>query len=206
MLNSGGGIWNDVKPEVGGPNSWNVDIFVQVLKELVGATVCTIDIDTCVFVRFKHTKLYCRCTRVEQLLKSLLSLPVRYCIIFNKICTISFQVLSCKQPLYFHSLPTPVRKLSSFDHLVVIYFLSIKLVLILGLWFLLWVHLFFGICFFLVLNQLKILLNCTVSYRHTFKTLPIHHSSLVCQPVHDNWNCLLTLRLINPFVLMCLRA
>ena len=39
MLNSGGGIWNDVKPEVGGPNSWNVDIFVQVLKELVGATV-----------------------------------------------------------------------------------------------------------------------------------------------------------------------
>ncbi|KAK2193621.1 hypothetical protein NP493_11g11020 [Ridgeia piscesae] len=35
MLNSGGGIWNDVKPEVGGPNSWNVDIFVQVLKELI---------------------------------------------------------------------------------------------------------------------------------------------------------------------------
>ena len=35
MLNSGGGIWKDMKPEVGGPTAWNVDIFVQVLKELV---------------------------------------------------------------------------------------------------------------------------------------------------------------------------
>ena len=35
MLNSGGGIWKDMKPEIGGPTAWNVDIFVQVLKELV---------------------------------------------------------------------------------------------------------------------------------------------------------------------------
>ena len=39
MLNSGGGIWKDMKPEIGGPTAWNVDIFVQVLKELVRITV-----------------------------------------------------------------------------------------------------------------------------------------------------------------------
>ena len=33
----GGGIWNDTKdkPETGGPSSWNVDVFVQTVKDLV---------------------------------------------------------------------------------------------------------------------------------------------------------------------------
>ena len=33
----GGGIWNDSKdkPETGGPSSWNVDVFVQMVKDLV---------------------------------------------------------------------------------------------------------------------------------------------------------------------------
>ena len=53
------------------------------------------------------------------LLKSLHWLPVRYHIIF-KICTITFQILSSKQPSYLQSLLTPVgkpiqRRLSSYD-------------------------------------------------------------------------------------------
>ena len=49
-----------------------------------------------------------RFTRPWPLLKSLLWLPVRYYIIF-KMCTVTYEALSCNQPLYLHSLPTPVR-------------------------------------------------------------------------------------------------
>ena len=37
MSASGGGIWNDSekKTESGGPSSWNVDIFVQTVRDLV---------------------------------------------------------------------------------------------------------------------------------------------------------------------------
>ena len=57
------------------------------------------------------------------LLRYLHWLPVRYRIIF-KIYTITYQVLSCKQPSYLHSLLTPVRtfvqlRLSSSDLLFV---------------------------------------------------------------------------------------
>ena len=43
------------------------------------------------------------------LLKSLHWLPVRYRIIF-KICTITYQPLSSKQPAYLHSVFTPARQ------------------------------------------------------------------------------------------------
>ena len=43
------------------------------------------------------------------LLKSLHWLPVRYRI-FIKICTITYQALSSKQPTYLHSLLTPARQ------------------------------------------------------------------------------------------------
>ena len=43
------------------------------------------------------------------LLKSLHWLPVRYRIMF-KICTITYQALSSKQPAYLHSLLTPARQ------------------------------------------------------------------------------------------------
>ena len=51
-------------------------------------------------------------------------------------------------------------------------------------------------------DQLKILLNVAVIKKHTFTTLPNHHSSQgrINQYV-DNWNCLLTMRSINHFVL-----
>ena len=42
MNTPGGGIWNDTKdkPETGGPSSWNVDVFVQIVKDLVSVFVC----------------------------------------------------------------------------------------------------------------------------------------------------------------------
>ena len=43
------------------------------------------------------------------LLKSLHWLPVRYRIMF-KICTITYQALSNKQPAYLHSMLTPARQ------------------------------------------------------------------------------------------------
>ena len=43
------------------------------------------------------------------LLKSLHWLPVQYHIIF-KICTITYQAFSSKQPAYLHSLLTPARQ------------------------------------------------------------------------------------------------
>ena len=48
-------------------------------------------------------------SRSVPLLKSLHWLPVRYHIIF-KICTITYQVLSSKQPAYLHSMLTPARQ------------------------------------------------------------------------------------------------
>ena len=50
-----------------------------------------------------------RFSRSEPLLKSLHWLPVRYRIIF-KICTITYQALSTKQPAYLHSMLTPARQ------------------------------------------------------------------------------------------------
>ena len=43
------------------------------------------------------------------LLKSLHWLPVQYRILF-KMCTITYQALSSKQPSYLHTLLTPIRK------------------------------------------------------------------------------------------------
>ena len=48
-------------------------------------------------------------SRSVSLLKSLHWLPVRYRIIF-KICTITYQALSYKQPAYLHSMLTPARQ------------------------------------------------------------------------------------------------
>ena len=48
-------------------------------------------------------------SRSVPLLKSLHWLPVRYRIIF-KICTITYQALSTKQPAYLHSMLTPARQ------------------------------------------------------------------------------------------------
>ena len=50
-----------------------------------------------------------RFSRPVPLLKSLHWLPVRYRIIF-KICTITYQALSTKQPAYLHSMLTPARQ------------------------------------------------------------------------------------------------
>ena len=50
-----------------------------------------------------------RFSRSVPLLKSLHWLPVRYRIIF-KICTITYQALSSKQPAYLHSMLTPARQ------------------------------------------------------------------------------------------------
>ena len=50
-----------------------------------------------------------RFSRSVPLLKSLHWLPVRYRIIF-KICTITYQALSTKQPAYLHSMLTPARQ------------------------------------------------------------------------------------------------
>ena len=50
-----------------------------------------------------------RFSRSVSLLKSLHWLPVRYRIIF-KICTITYQALSTKQPAYLHSMLTPARQ------------------------------------------------------------------------------------------------
>ena len=47
---------------------------------------------------------------LKSLLRYLHWFPVWYRIIF-KICTITYQALSCKQPSYLHFLLTPVRKL-----------------------------------------------------------------------------------------------
>jgi len=47
-------------------------------------------------------------TRSLPLLMCLRWLPVQYRIIV-KICTITYQVMSCKQPTYLHPLLTPVR-------------------------------------------------------------------------------------------------
>ena len=68
----------------------------------------------------------------------------------------------------------------------------------LGLGLLLWVRLLFGICFLLVLYQLKI-----------FKDIPLQLclSTIALWRINqsdDNWICLLTLKFINPFVLMSL--
>ena len=40
-LGGGVGAWNDGKdkPDSGGPNTWNVDILVQVIKDLVRAVI-----------------------------------------------------------------------------------------------------------------------------------------------------------------------
>ncbi len=50
-----------------------------------------------------------RFSRSVPLLKSLHWLPVRYRIMF-KICTITYQALSSKQPSYLHSMLTPARQ------------------------------------------------------------------------------------------------
>ena len=50
-----------------------------------------------------------RFSRLVPLLKSLHWLPVRYRIIF-KMCTITYQALSTKQPAYLHSMLTPARQ------------------------------------------------------------------------------------------------
>ena len=50
-----------------------------------------------------------RFSRSLPLLKSLHWLPVRYRIIF-KICKITYQALSTKQPAYLHSMLTPARQ------------------------------------------------------------------------------------------------
>ena len=98
-------------------------------------------------------------TRSVQLLKSLHWLPARYRIIFN-VCSITYQVLlSCKQPSYLHSFRTPVRKAiqlrtSSSDLLFV--------PIIETMAFSIAVHMLFGICFFVVLDLLKMLPNSTV--------------------------------------------
>ena len=52
---------------------------------------------------------YPRFSRLVPLLKSLHWLPVRYSIIF-KICTITYQALSTKQPAYLYSMLTPARQ------------------------------------------------------------------------------------------------
>ena len=63
--------------------------------------------------RFSHT---------VPLLKSLHWLPVRNCIIF-KICIITYQALSSKQPVHLHSLLTPARDSpDSFYLIILIYF------------------------------------------------------------------------------------
>ena len=48
-------------------------------------------------------------THSKPLLKSLHWFPVR-CRIILKICTITYQALSCQQPSHLHYLLTPVRK------------------------------------------------------------------------------------------------
>ena len=50
-----------------------------------------------------------RFTPSKPLLKSLHWLPVQYRIMF-KMCTITYQALSSKQPSYLHTLLTPIRK------------------------------------------------------------------------------------------------
>ena len=50
-----------------------------------------------------------RFSHLVPLLKSLHWLPIRHHIIF-KICTITYQALSSRQPAYLHSLLTPARK------------------------------------------------------------------------------------------------
>ena len=50
--------------------------------------------------------------------------PVRY-VIISKMCSITYQALSCKQRSYLHSLFTPY--LFSFDHLVLINFFVPKI-------------------------------------------------------------------------------
>ena len=66
-------------------------------------------------------------SRSVPLLKSLHWLPVRYRLII-KICTITYQALSTKQPAYLHSMLTPARNSpDSFDRLVLINFLFPKL-------------------------------------------------------------------------------
>ena len=52
---------------------------------------------------------YPRFTPSKPLLKSLHWLPVQYRIMF-KMCTITYQALSSKQPSYLHTLLTPIRK------------------------------------------------------------------------------------------------
>ena len=94
--------------------------------------------------RFIHSK---------PLPKSLHWLPFRCRIIF-KICTVTYQALSCKQPSYLHSLLTPVRKpvqlRSSSSYLLVV---------------------------------LKVNISIGTRDLHTFTTWLIHHSSLAYQSI-----------------------
>ena len=92
----------------------------------------------------RHTRLGLNVLPILCHLKRLQWPPVRYSIIF-KICAITYQAYSCKQPSYSHSLLADVKNLFSFDHPVLIYFVSLKSILILGPGLLLWVSLTYSL-------------------------------------------------------------
>ena len=75
------------------------------VKDIIKITTCSCRTGCLATVATWHPRF----TQSVSLLKSLHWLPVRYRIVF-KICTITYQALSCKQPSYLHPLLTPVRK------------------------------------------------------------------------------------------------
>ena len=68
------------------------------------------------YIQWPFDNLSSRFTYSMSLLKSLLRLPVRYI----KICIITYQTLSCKQPLYLLSLITAVQLRSSSSDLLIV--------------------------------------------------------------------------------------
>ena len=104
-------------------------------------------------------------------------LPVR-CRTMCKICTSSYQTLSCKLPLYFHYLLTlvskPVQLQSSSSDLLCVLKVSTNI----------------GTRAFAVVTTLWNMLPCNVKsvkriarFEHSLTTLPIHHSFLAYQSI-----------------------